>query len=1113
MALARTEIPFIVQTQSGGVVQGASVQINYRVGGGAASVFAAETGGSTLPNPVTTGLSGRVDGWLEEGQYTLVVSGPGITTYSQPWDVRSGGPISRYGNATIGNIGPSSQGGVGLGPDPSDVLFYRTGIGVARINSTFVVDGQMSVGQAQLVGTAVSLAIQDSVGAGLLKASFATGFADATNVPYLEVGNNTTNNDILVSGLTGIALRRVGIAAQGVVVANAIGGAIPIPTTNTLRVDYAGGRDTFALTSTAAETGITIGGDVEIYRSAANVLSSPDTFDAAAFRLAGSALASTHLADATNVGLLNAARTWTALQTHTADILVQAADLRVRQSGDTFDKVRLGWDGYVYFGSGAVAHDVTLRRSAVGTLLTSGILNAAGSATVNIGGANQVALGVASAGLVLGLAGDTNLYRSATDTLKTDDALHAVGAVIASQGSGVAQVSMGAVGPSSTAAVILGDVTVRRSSASNVTIDGDLSVQNLYVAGTQTNIGDQTSVGPLIAAYNLAGQVRVGSDPTGSPTITFGTAEDTSLYRDGPNKLRTGDALQVDGVFTATVGAAISGAALTTNRALATNETLVVQTAGVARLRVLADGTHEWADNLGVPDTASQLSRTAAGVLTASGVLNAVTGYRVNGTALASTHLSDTAALARLASPIFTGTVTVPVLSITTREEFPAGTAAAPSQTFIGDSDTGVFSPGVNQIGFATAGTSRLTIIADGTVAVAGAFTVGGVAPVLITDTRLTDARPPNGIAGGMLSGSYPSPNIADAIITNTQISATAAIADTKLATIATAGKVADTAIPATIARLVSPTFTGIPAAPTAALNTNNTQLATTAFVIGQVATVVPIGNGTAAVGTSLRYAREDHVHGTDIVTDIKVAANAAIAESKLALASDAAAGTASRRTLGTGATQAAAGNDSRLSDLRVPVDGSVSEAKLASGSVNEAKLTSTIRQQLGLNVAGSTRRGQSVCLGQTVADGGQAVLASVTVDVPAGALVYVLFRFAATGQGGDNAGGFILMRDGVAVKSITNGSVAVSTIGTSPIQGGSDPNAANGMTTVNVDSALNVAQVVGAWLPVGLNGGLHDGIADTSCSIEMWGNASNAGGSPAPFDFNGVLYVKVEDY
>lgn len=69
-------------------------------------------------------------------------------------------------------------------------------------------------------------------------------------------------------------------------------------------------------------------------------------------------------------------------------------------------------------------------------------------------------------------------------------------------------------------------------------------------------------------------------------------------------------------------------------------------------------------------------------------------------------------------------------------------------------------------------------------------------------------------------------------------------------------------------------------------------------------------------------------VDGT--ITNAEISGSAAIAESKLALASDAAAGTASRRTLGTGATQAAAGNDARLSDQRVPTDGSVTMAKLA---------------------------------------------------------------------------------------------------------------------------------------------------------------------------------------
>lgn len=71
----------------------------------------------------------------------------------------------------------------------------------------------------------------------------------------------------------------------------------------------------------------------------------------------------------------------------------------------------------------------------------------------------------------------------------------------------------------------------------------------------------------------------------------------------------------------------------------------------------------------------------------------------------------------------------------------------------------------------------------------------------------------------------------------------------------------ADLALKATIA---SPTLTGTPAAPTAAANTNTTQIATTAFVIGQCATVTPSMDGTADVGTSTKLARENHVHPTD---------------------------------------------------------------------------------------------------------------------------------------------------------------------------------------------------------------------------------------------------------
>ena len=50
----------------------------------------------------------------------------------------------------------------------------------------------------------------------------------------------------------------------------------------------------------------------------------------------------------------------------------------------------------------------------------------------------------------------------------------------------------------------------------------------------------------------------------------------------------------------------------------------------------------------------------------------------------------------------------------------------------------------------------------------------------------------------------------------------------------------------------------------TAAIDTNTTQVATTAFVLGQAGTSNPTMNGSAIVGTSLRFSRQDHVHPSD---------------------------------------------------------------------------------------------------------------------------------------------------------------------------------------------------------------------------------------------------------
>lgn len=67
-----------------------------------------------------------------------------------------------------------------------------------------------------------------------------------------------------------------------------------------------------------------------------------------------------------------------------------------------------------------------------------------------------------------------------------------------------------------------------------------------------------------------------------------------------------------------------------------------------------------------------------------------------------------------------------------------------------------------------------------------------------------------------------------------------------------------------TKAPLASPALMGTPTAPTAAVDTSTTQVASTAFVLGQAGMTAPLMSGTAGVGTSKRYARADHVHPID---------------------------------------------------------------------------------------------------------------------------------------------------------------------------------------------------------------------------------------------------------
>ena len=82
-----------------------------------------------------------------------------------------------------------------------------------------------------------------------------------------------------------------------------------------------------------------------------------------------------------------------------------------------------------------------------------------------------------------------------------------------------------------------------------------------------------------------------------------------------------------------------------------------------------------------------------------------------------------------------TGDTMTGVLGIT------AGTAAVPSVFISGDTNTGIYSPGADQLGFSTGGTGRLTIDASGNVNIVGTLTKGGNNVVSVADTEQLPAQ------------------------------------------------------------------------------------------------------------------------------------------------------------------------------------------------------------------------------------------------------------------------------------------------------------------------------------------------------------------------------------
>ncbi|NIK70898.1 hypothetical protein [Paenibacillus sp. BK720] len=151
-----------------------------------------------------------------------------------------------------------------------------------------------------------------------------------------------------------------------------------------------------------------------------------------------------------------------------------------------------------------------------------------------------------------------------------------------------------------------------------------------------------------------------------------------------------------------------------------------------------------------------------------------------------------------------------------------------------------------------------------------GEITTAKLADSAVTNVKLAA----NAVTGAkMASSTVTATQLADGAVTSAKLADSGVSAGTyKSVTVDGKGRVTAGSNPTTLsgygitdaASLASPALTGTPTAPTAVADTSSSQLATTAFVLGQAGSTAPTMNGAAAAGTSAKYARADHVHPTD---------------------------------------------------------------------------------------------------------------------------------------------------------------------------------------------------------------------------------------------------------
>ncbi|MFV8343965.1 beta strand repeat-containing protein [Flavobacterium sp. XS2P39] len=387
---------------------------------------------------------------------------------------------------------------------------------------------------------------------------------------------------------------------------------------------------------------------------------------------------------------------------------------------------------------------------------------------------------------------------------------------------------------SPTQGVIMSDTGTSAIIPAGSTIDA-----SLMLPADKIKLND---IGPLTGMVTSSGNVTTvvtNANLTGDVS-SFGNTTTIGANKVTYNKLQTmtankllGSGLSGTAVSEITLGTGLSFAGSTLNAAAGTLTSVSVVPANGVTGSVTATTTPAITLTLGaitptsVAATANVTGANLSGTNTGDNAINSL----YNGLVTNATHTGDVTG-----SGILTlATVNANVGGFGTAASVPAIT--------------------VNEKGLVTAAANSPIQISESQVTNLVTDLAAKQAAITLTTTGTSGAST---LVGNILNIPQYSGGTADAATAN-PLSQFAATTSAQLA-----GVLSDETGTGTVVFSASPTLTGIALAPTPAVDTNTDQVATTAFVLGQLSSTTPIIDGTAAIGTGKTFARADHVHPTD---------------------------------------------------------------------------------------------------------------------------------------------------------------------------------------------------------------------------------------------------------